>query len=136
MSIDVLKIGGNQLDDRAFISGMARAVATRIATSAALPVIVHGGGKLISTLQEKLGVTPRTIGGMRVTDRDSLAIVMMVLIGQVNPTLVAALRSAGVDAQGLNGAESRAAQCHTHDITEWRFRLSWNNQDGARRSNS
>ncbi len=105
MSIDVLKIGGNQLDDRAFISGMARAVAARIAGSTDVPVIVHGGGKLISTLQEKLGVTPRTLGGMRVTDRDSLAIVMMVLIGQVNPTLVSALRQAGVDAQGLNGAD-------------------------------
>ncbi len=99
--INVLKIGGNQLDDLRFIAEMAVAVA-QLPNK---PVIVHGGGKLISTLQEKLGVVPKTIGGLRVTDRDSLAIVMMVLIGQVNPTLVAALGKAGVEAVGFNGAD-------------------------------
>lgn len=99
--INILKIGGNQLDDKQFIAGLAKAV-TQLPE---LPVIVHGGGKLISTLQQKLNIQPKTIAGLRVTDADSLTIVMMVLIGQVNPMIVSALLSAGVDAMGLNGAD-------------------------------
>ncbi len=101
--VDVLKIGGNQLDDPLFITGMALAVRNL----PEIPVIVHGGGKLISTLQQKLNLQPQTIGGLRVTDRDGLGVVMMVLIGHVNPTLVNELTRAGVNAQGLNGADQR-----------------------------
>lgn len=101
---DVLKIGGNQLDDATFIGGLAHTTA-QLVQQGQLPVIVHGGGKLISALQQKFGIEPRTIGGLRVTDADSLLIVMMVLIGQVNPTLVSALQQAGVEAEGLNGAD-------------------------------
>ncbi len=99
--INVLKIGGNQLDDKDFIAGMAKAVKQLPQR----PVIVHGGGKLISTLQQKLNIQPKTIAGLRVTDADSLAIVMMVLIGQVNPMIVSALLAEGIDAMGLNGAD-------------------------------
>jgi len=99
--VNVLKIGGNQLDDPLFITGMAVAVRNLPEP----PVIVHGGGKLISTLQQKLNIQPRTIGGLRVTDPESLAVVMMVLVGQVNPTLVNELVRAGVPAHGLNGAD-------------------------------
>jgi acetylglutamate kinase len=101
MAVNVLKIGGNQLDDPLFIQGMAVAVRNMPTP----PVIVHGGGKLISTLQTKLNLQPQTIGGLRVTDQDSLGVVMMVLIGYVNPTLVNTLTRAGVDAIGLNGAD-------------------------------
>jgi len=101
---EVLKIGGNQLDDDAFIGGLAHTVAGLVGRGEP-PVIVHGGGKLISALQQRFGIEPRTIGGLRVTDADSLLIVMMVMIGQVNPTLVSALQQAGVEAEGLNGAD-------------------------------
>jgi len=103
---EVLKIGGNQLDDPGFILSLANAIATLIHhRKAEPPVIVHGGGKLISTLQERLGIQPQTIGGLRVTTPDVLQIVMMVLIGQVNPMLVTALQNAGVQAEGFNGAD-------------------------------
>ncbi len=97
----VLKIGGNQLDDPSFIAGLAAAVGKLPGR----PAIVHGGGKLISALQQRFGIQPQTIGGLRVTDPESLLIVQMVLIGQVNPTLVTALQKAGVDAEGWNGAD-------------------------------
>ncbi|MCC7447625.1 MAG: acetylglutamate kinase [Anaerolineae bacterium] len=98
---NVLKIGGNQLDDPIFIAGTAQAVAKMTDT----PVIVHGGGKGIKALQEKLGIQPQYIDGLRVTDAATLEIVMMVLCGQANLTLVSALIQAGVDAQGFNGAD-------------------------------
>jgi acetylglutamate kinase len=99
--INVLKIGGNQLDDPVFIAGMAQAIKRMPDT----PVIVHGGGKAIKSLQQRLGIQPRTIGGLRVTDDETLQVVMMVLCGLSNLTLVAALTSAGVEAQGFNGAD-------------------------------
>ncbi len=97
----VLKVGGNQLDDPAFITGAARAV-SRMSD---LPVIVHGGGKGIKALQERLGIEARYLDGLRVTDAATLEIVMMVLCGQANVALVAALTGAGVEAQGFNGAD-------------------------------
>ncbi|MEP7284502.1 MAG: acetylglutamate kinase [Chloroflexota bacterium] len=99
--LQVLKIGGNQLDDPAFITGMAQAVARMDKK----PVIVHGGGKGIKALQEKLGLEAHYIGGLRVTDAATLEIVKMVLCGQANLDLVATLMAAGVDAQGFNGAD-------------------------------
>src|ERR1041385_551111 len=97
----VLKIGGNQLDDPAFIAGAAQLVAKMDE----LPVIVHGGGKGIKALQEKLGIVPQYVDGLRVTDAATLEIVMMVLCGQANLNIVSALVRAGVEAQGFNGAD-------------------------------
>jgi acetylglutamate kinase len=100
----VLKIGGNQLDDPIFMAGMAQAVKRMIERSNDIPVIVHGGGKGIKALQEKIGLVPQYVGGMRVTDEATLEIVKMVLCGQSNLDLVASLVNAGVDAQSFNGA--------------------------------
>jgi len=97
----VLKIGGNQLDDPAFIAGAAQIVAKM----PELPVIVHGGGKGIKALQERLGIVPQYVDGLRVTDAATLEIVMMVLCGQANLNIVSALVQAGIEAQGLNGAD-------------------------------
>ncbi|MDE3091353.1 MAG: acetylglutamate kinase [Chloroflexota bacterium] len=97
----VLKVGGNEIDDPQFLAGFARAVAAMNDT----PVIVHGGGKEIADLQMKLGLTPRFVEGLRVTDEASLAIAEMVLSGRVNKRIVAALLNAGVDAIGLSGVD-------------------------------
>jgi acetylglutamate kinase len=99
--IRVLKIGGNQLDDPAFIAAMAQAVKEMPDT----PVIIHGGGKGIKSLQQKLGIQPRFLDGLRVTDAETLEVVTMVLCGQTNVSLVASLVNAGVEAQGFNGID-------------------------------
>lgn len=97
----VLKVGGNEIDDPEFLSGLARVVAALPAP----PVVVHGGGKEIADLQVKFGVTPHFIEGLRVTDETSLAIAEMVLSGRVNKRIVVALMQAGVDALGLSGVD-------------------------------
>ena len=97
----VLKVGGNEIDDAGFLNGFAQAVAGM--TDA--PVIIHGGGKEIADLQVKLGLTPRFVEGLRVTDDASLAIAEMVLSGRVNKRIVAVLLRAGVDAIGLSGID-------------------------------
>jgi len=97
----VLKVGGNEIDDEAFLSGFARAIAKMDEA----PIVVHGGGKEIADLQVQLGLTPRFVDGLRVTDEASLAVAEMVLSGRVNKRLVAALVQAGVDAIGLSGVD-------------------------------
>ncbi len=99
--MQVLKVGGNEIDDASFLSGFARAVAGMRDT----PVIVHGGGKEIADLQLKFGLTPHFVEGLRVTDDASLAIAEMVLSGRVNKRIVAALLNAGADALGLSGID-------------------------------
>jgi acetylglutamate kinase len=97
----VIKVGGNEIDDASFLTGLARAVGAMQDA----PVIVHGGGKEIAELQVKLGLTPHFVEGLRVTDDTSLAIAEMVLSGRVNKRIVAALVNAGVDAIGLSGVD-------------------------------
>ena len=55
------------------------------------PVVVHGGGKIISEWMEKQGVRPRFVRGLRVTDEPSLDIVVAVLTGLINKNLVACI---------------------------------------------
>lgn len=99
--MQIIKIGGNELDDPAFITHLGQAVAALTEPA----MLVHGGGKEIKELQEKLGIRAQYIEGLRVTDAESLAVVEMVLAGRVNKRLVAALLAAGVDAFGMSGVD-------------------------------
>ena len=101
MTTLVLKIGGNEIDDPAFVANLARVVAEM----RPVPVLVHGGGKEIGALQQALGGEPRFVGGLRVTDAVALQAAEMVLCGSVSTRLVAALLAAGADAQGLSGVD-------------------------------
>lgn len=67
--------------------------------------LVHGGGPLISDWQRRLGLEPRFIRGLRVTDAASLDVAVAVLAGLVNKQLVAGLQALGVRAIGLAGVD-------------------------------
>lgn len=97
----VLKIGGNELDDPAFVATLTHTVAAL----RPCPVLVHGGGKEIGVMQRALGGEPRFVAGLRVTDETALHAAEMVLCGLVSTRLVAALLHAGADAQGLSGVD-------------------------------
>lgn len=101
----VIKIGGNEVDDPKFLAGLVQAIKDLRADAGQQPVIVHGGGKEIARLQGALGLTPRFIEGLRVTDDPSLDVAEMVLSGLVNKRLVARLQTAGVPAIGLSGVD-------------------------------
>ena len=79
------------------------------------PVVVHGGGKIITEWMVKQGVRPRFVRGLRVTDASSLDIVVAVLTGLVNKTLVAALLAAGANAMGISGADGGMLQGRIKD---------------------
>jgi acetylglutamate kinase len=70
------------------------------------PVVVHGGGPQISDLLGRLGKTSEFRNGLRVTDGETIDIVRMVLIGQVNPQLVAAINVHGPLAVGVSGEDA------------------------------
>ena len=102
----ILKVGGNEIDDAGFVENLGQAL-----LSVAEPMLlVHGGGKEINQLQEKLGLAPQYIDGLRVTDEDSLALVQMVLAGRINKRLVAALSNAGLDVFGMSGIDRVSIQ--------------------------
>ena len=70
------------------------------------PVIVHGGGPQIGALMKRLGKEPRFVGGMRVTDEETMGIVEMVLVGKINTEIVGLVNHHGGKAVGLSGKDS------------------------------
>jgi len=69
------------------------------------PVVVHGGGEAITEMMEKLNIKPRFIEGNRVTDKDTMEIVEMVLVGKINKEIVSLLNQLGGKAVGLEGKD-------------------------------
>jgi acetylglutamate kinase len=68
-------------------------------------VLVHGGGNAISTWLQRVGIEPRFVNGLRVTDDETMELVVMTLAGQVNTQLVAELQQRGGRAMGLSGLD-------------------------------
>jgi acetylglutamate kinase len=68
-------------------------------------VLVHGGGRSATALASKLGIESVMVNGRRITDSETLNVVIMVYGGLVNKTIVAQLQSLGVNALGLTGAD-------------------------------
>ena len=78
-------------------------------------VLVHGGGPEINDLMDRLGKKPEFVGGLRVTDKETMDIVQMVLAGKINKTLVNLLEMKGGKAVGLSGMDGRLLQCSMKD---------------------
>ncbi len=70
------------------------------------PVIVHGGGPQIGALMKRLGKEPEFVGGMRVTDQETVEIVEMVLVGKINKEIVGLINLHGGRAVGLSGKDA------------------------------
>lgn len=78
-------------------------------------VLVHGGGPEINELMEKLGKKAEFVDGLRVTDKETVDIVQMVLAGKVNKTLVNLLEMKGGKAVGLSGMDGRLIEARVKD---------------------
>ena len=74
------------------------------------PIIVHGGGKEISSWISKAGMTPKFVGGLRVTDEATMEIAEMVL-NRVNKSLVQLVNELGVKAVGISGKDGQLLKC-------------------------
>lgn len=100
----VIKLGGN-LVSGAMLPIVANDVAA-LSRDGARIVVVHGGGAQTSAMQRRLGLEPKQVGGRRVTDAATRDVLKMVVGGQLNIDLCAALVRAGAQPVGLHGASS------------------------------
>jgi acetylglutamate kinase len=82
------------------------------------PVIVHGGGPQIGTLLKKLGKESKFIQGMRVTDKETMDIVEMVLVGMVNKEIVGLINRHGGNAVGLSGKDGNLIKAEKYYLSE------------------
>ncbi len=78
-------------------------------------VLVHGGGPEISDIMGKLGKKPEFVDGLRVTDKETVDIVQMVLAGKVNKTLVNLIEMKGGKAMGISGMDGRLIEATMKD---------------------
>ncbi len=84
------------------------------------PVVVHGGGPQIGTTLKKFGKESRFVQGMRVTDEETMSIVEMVLVGQVNKEIVGLINQHGGKAVGLSGKDGNLIQAEKYYLSEER----------------
>ncbi len=107
--IVVIKYGGSaMLDEKLKRNVIKDAVLLKLVGFK--PIIVHGGGKEISRWVGKVGMEPKFINGLRVTDKDTMEIAEMVL-AKVNKELVTLVQSLGVKAVGISGKDGGLLSC-------------------------
>lgn len=106
----VIKIGGRSLD----APGALEEWTAEVAALSGEVLLVHGGGRELSEWCTKLGITPRFVDGLRVTDDATLEVATAVLAGLANKRLVAALRAASVNAVGLSGVDGGVFEVEPH----------------------
>ena len=100
----VIKYGGNAMTDERLKRSFAHDV-VMLKLVGLNPVVVHGGGPQIEQALTRMGKKGEFVQGMRVTDEETMAIVEMVLAGQVNKEIVELINHAGGKAVGLTGQD-------------------------------
>ena len=101
----VIKYGGAAMEKPGLRDLFSRDIAL-VRTLGVKPVVVHGGGPQIDRLMKRLGKRPHFVGGLRVTDDETMDIVEMVLAGSINKEIVGAISAHGGRAVGLCGADA------------------------------
>ena len=108
--VTVVKVGGNELDEPAFLAGLSAAVAS----FAAPLVLIHGGGKEITAALDSAGLPVHFVEGLRVTSPAAMAIMQQVVCGTINKRVVSSLVAAGARALGLSGLDLGLLRCAPH----------------------
>jgi acetylglutamate kinase len=102
----VIKYGGHAMGDAKLARDFARDVVL-IKQVGINPIVVHGGGPQIGAMLKKMNIHSEFIDGLRVTDRESVDIVEMVLAGSINKQIVTAINEEGGTAIGISGKDGR-----------------------------
>jgi acetylglutamate kinase len=103
----VIKFAGALLEDDATVRSLARQVAA-LAQEGHEILIVHGGGRLFTATLQRMAIESKFVAGLRVTDRETRDVAVMVFAGLLNKKLVAAISAEGQPAIGVSAAD---AQC-------------------------
>ena len=101
----LIKLGGSVMEDNSLLQNIFDDISL-MNTLGARIILVHGGGKKISAELTKRGIETEFISGYRVTDKDSVDTIEMVLSGNVNKSIVQALKNDNVKAIGISGKDA------------------------------
>ena len=112
--ICVIKYGGNAMINETLKQAVMRDMVLLNLIGVKV-VLVHGGGPEISGMLNKIGKKSEFVGGLRVTDEETVEVVQMVLAGKVNKDLVSLIGQAGGKAIGLSGIDGRMIQAKCKD---------------------
>jgi acetylglutamate kinase len=113
----VIKYGGAAMQDEALREAFATDVVL-LKYVGLNPVIVHGGGPDITRYMERLGMEVRFVEGVRVSDRETVEVAKMVLLGKVNADIVMRLNRHGQPAVGLSGEDGALFEIEPHANAE------------------
>jgi acetylglutamate kinase len=102
--IIVVKYGGHAMIDPVLAHQFARDM-VMLKVCGLNPIVVHGGGPQINRMLDKLAVKPVFREGLRVTDKETMDVVEMVLAGSINKSIVASIQQAGGRAVGISGKD-------------------------------
>lgn len=115
--IYIVKIGGNVINNDAALSRFIM----EFSAIEGPKLLVHGGGRLLDVLAQKLAIPQQMVDGRRITDAETLQLASMVYAGSINKNIVAQLQATGTDAIGLSGADMNCIKAEkrvhaTHDF--------------------
>lgn len=110
----VVKYGGNAMINDELKEAVMRDLVL-LTTVGIKVVLVHGGGPAINKTLDKIGVESKFVDGLRVTDKETVDVVQMVLAGKVNKDLVCQIGNLGGHAIGLSGMDGNMIKCKPLD---------------------
>ena len=110
--LNIIKVGGGVVENQASLARLL----DQFASMPGRKVLVHGGGRLATSMAAGLGIESKMIGGRRITDEKMLEVVTMVYGGLVNKNVVAGLQAKGVKAIGLTGADGDTIRSHKRPL--------------------
>jgi acetylglutamate kinase len=116
-TLHIVKVGGQIIDHQEVLSGFL----DLFAELQGYKILVHGGGKLATRLAANLNIPQQMIDGRRITDKDTLNIVVMVYAGLINKQVVAQLQGKGCGAIGLCGADAGIIRAQKRSHAEQDF---------------
>jgi acetylglutamate kinase len=104
--LSIVKLGGTAIDNKEALNNF-------LVAFAAMPgykILVHGGGKIASSIGDRMGLEAQYVNGRRITDASTLVVVTMVYAGLLNKNIVAHLQKVNCNAIGLSGADGNSIQ--------------------------
>ena len=109
----VIKYGGNAMVNETLKDSVMEDI-TLLKYIGMNPIIVHGGGPAISSALDYAGIKSKFVNGLRVTDKETMEIVQMVLVGKTNKDIVSRISNKGGKAIGISGIDAGIIKCKKH----------------------
>ena len=116
-NLTIVKIGGKLIENEDRLTSFLR----DFAAVEGLKILIHGGGNMATEVAAKLGFPTQMIDGRRVTDANSLKVIVMTYGGLINKSIVAKLQALGSNAIGLCGADGRSIISKKRPVKEIDF---------------